>query len=222
MTVEFEKPKNEFPKTFAQAIVAIVVAAVIGCILGDSVTAYLGTNMEYEVNNRYAERYSAALTWFADDMEPLTDEYGVQLTDENGDPILGVYFQRVAQALTGQDGLRILRSASGSPMVVQDGQVQSATEALGDELGGYLEELFQLPDCFEDNIDTMTEEPIDDVYLYNIAVSGDTVLFYVFYDEYGYMTLTYDPTETLTETDDEAVALSSAPGWYVQFDYTVE
>lgn len=214
--LEFKEPRDEFPSTMAKAIVSVIVAVIIGCILGDSVSAFFGLNMDYEVTNRYAERYSATLTWFENDMVPMTDETGMQMYDENGDPVLAVYFQRVGQAITGQDGTIILRSADGDPVVVLDGAVMSAEEAYGEELGGYLESLFELPDCFEDEIDSMTDEPIDDVYLYNIAVVDTTVIFYVFYDDYGFMAITYDPTESMEENDN-TVALTSAPGWYIQY-----
>lgn len=218
MNVQFEKPKNEFPRTMVKAIVWVLLAAAFGCILGDSVQAYLGTNMDYEVSNRYTERMNAAVTWFADDMVPLTDENGQTLTDENGDPVLGVFFQRVGQALTGQDGVKILRSASGNPVDATSGSPLPVDQVYDADLCAYLQELFQVPDCFSDNIDTMTGEPIDDILLYNIAVEGDIVYFYIYYDEYGYMAITYDPTQSLSENRD-VMELSSAPGWYIVFFY---
>jgi hypothetical protein len=218
MTVKFDQPKNEFPQTLFKAILSVIVAAILGCILGDSVQAYLGTNMDYEISNRYTERMSAVVTWFADDMLPLTDENGVDLQDENGDPILGVYFQRTGQALSGQGDGEILRSASGQPVAVVDGTAMAAADCYDEELTQSLENLFVVPDCFSDNLDTMTGEPIDDVLLYNIAVRGETVYFYVYYDAYGYVAITYDPTEALASEKD-VVSLSSAPGWYVVFAY---
>ena len=206
MDIKFPKEENPFPRTMAVAVFAVIVAFLIGMLLGNALGALFGTD-ESDINTTtYTEYMSAAKTVFSD----------VNQLDSYMDTALD---------LRNMNGLRLYGSKNGDKMLAwYDGRYQDISELFADdtEIQRSLIQLMNTSDALY-GVETSGGAAITDLRLWNIAVEDNVVYYYLYYDEAGYVGIAYDDTETvLTDQKNSTVALTKNKAgeqgmWYITY-----
>jgi hypothetical protein len=156
MDIKFPQQEDPFRKTMGQAIGACLVALVIGLFLGHAIGAFFGMDPSIINTSNYTEYMSAARTIFID---------GDQLDS----------YVETALTLQDMNGLKIYTSLNrDNTLVSYNGQIQTGEEFLDGAILASLNELMHTEDVLY-GLETEAGEPIDDLYLRNIAVVDGVV-----------------------------------------------
>jgi len=192
MDIKFPQEENPFPKTMATAIFSVIVALLIGMFLGNALGAFFGTDESVINTTTYTDYMTAAKTVFSDANQ--LDSY-----------------MYTAKDLRFMDGLRLYGSKSGGQMLAwYDGTYQTIDElfAADEEMRQSLRQLMNTEDALYGE-ETSGGSAIEGLRLWNIAVEDGVVYYYLYYDQYGYIGIAYDDTETvLTNLKDYTLALT--------------
>ena len=130
---------------------------------------------------------------------------------------MGTVFRLTGHTVTPAPGVRVLRTAGGEPQYWLD-TVQSDPQALvGSDFADAIESLFLNSQQALSGQEDVTEQTIDDLLLYNIAVDPNgCVYFYLYYDPLGYICLVYDNDGSYAGYKDAVTVMEQ---WYLLFDY---
>jgi hypothetical protein len=190
MDIKFPQQEDPFRKTMGQAIGACLVALVIGLFLGHAIGAFFGMDPSIINTSNYTEYMSAARTIFID---------GDQLDS----------YVETALTLQDMNGLKIYTSLNrDNTLVSYNGQIQTGEEFLDGAILASLNELMHTEDVLY-GLETEAGEPIDDLYLRNIAVVDGVVYYYLYYDDAGFVGIAFDSTRcTLENYKNGAIALT--------------
>jgi hypothetical protein len=182
MEIKFPQQENPFPKTMAQAIGACLVALAIGLFIGHALGAFVGTDTSVIDTTTYTEYMYAARTLFTD---------GDQLDS----------FVTTALTFQDMDGLKIFTSMDRDNVLVSyNGQLVDGEEFLDGAILTSLNELMHTEDVLY-GLETEAGEPIEGLYLRNIAVIGGVVYYYLYYDDAGFIGIAFDSTRSTLEND---------------------
>lgn len=193
MDIKFPEQENPFPKTMATAVFAVIVALLIGMFLGNALGAFFGTDESVLVTSEFTDRMSAIRTLFVDP-DQLDSYANTALTFQDMDG-LKLYASRNHDKF-----LAYWQGEWVDPGTLFDERVQSSLKELQNTQAVLAGEK------------TAGGSPIDDVYLYNIAVADGIVYYYLYYAEAGYVGLAFDSTGvTLKDKKDDAMVLTRTP-----------
>lgn len=204
MEIKFPEQKNPFPKTMLQAVLSCLIALVIGLFLGNALGAFFGTDESVIVTSNYTDHMSAVRTMFKD-ADQLDSYVNTALT------------------LQDMDGLRLYTSRNRDKVLARwNGAYVDAYTLFDDEVRRSLLELMNTEDALY-GLETTAGDPIQNVFLHNIAVVDGVVYYYLYYDEAGFIGIAYDSTqETLTEETDIALPLTKTKAgqfeWFIIYD----
>lgn len=187
--------RDEFLPTLGRCILGMIIAALLGCFIGYGVLVIIGQDTDMTVSDGYLDRASASRSGFvAQNLE----------------------YQQAADALRNYPGIKVLRTASGEPFYWLDGQKIDPLEIMDSAFAEAIETLFQNSAealCVES---ATTEELIQDMLLYNIAVDEHgNVYYYLYYDQYGYICIAYDEQNSCAEE----AQFTLMDQWYIFMDY---
>lgn len=206
MDIKFPKEENPFPKTMTVAVFSVIVAFLIGMFLGNALGALFGTDESLINTTTYTDYMSAAKTVFSDANQ------------------LDCYMD-TALNLREMNGLRLYSSKDGDKMLAwYNDSYQDMTELFSDnvELQRSLLQLMDTEDALYGE-ETSAGAAIEGLKLWNLAVENNVVYYYLYYDNYGYIGIAYDDTETvLTDMKDTTMALTSNKEnetgmWYIVY-----
>lgn len=180
MEIKFPEQKDPFRKTFLQAILTCLVAFAIGLFLGNALGAFFGTDESVISTSTYTDNMSAVKSVFAD--ADQLDSY-----------------MRTAETFYQMDGLRLYAGRDREGMLCRyEGQDTWSDELFDDEIRRSLKELMNTEEALL-GLETTAGEQIEGIALRNIAVENNVVIYYLYYDEYGYIGIAYDHNEILGE-----------------------
>lgn len=187
---------SETVKTYLNVAVMAVVALILGCLLGDSITYFLGTDTD-----------TVSSTLFNDRMALVKEIY----TEQN------LQYQSLCMNLVDNgENMRIVKNPKGDLKVIDgDGQIHGAdflenietlvldknAEALFDENGQALnsaqltEVLFNQEPAVVTNSEDFAGDPITDVGLKMINLVDGRITWYMYNSEYGWISLLYSTKE---------------------------
>lgn len=187
---------SETVKTYINVAVMAVVAVVLGCLLGDSITYFLGTNTD-----------TVSATIFNDRMALVKEIY----TEQN------LQYQSLCMNLVDNDrDMRIVKNPKGELKIIdENGQVHEAeyletvetqlldenADALFDENGQPLsnaqlaDQLFNQEPMVVTNSKDFAGDPITDVGLKMVNLQDGRVTWYMYNSEYGWISLLYSTKE---------------------------
>lgn len=187
---------SETVKTYLNVAVMAVVALILGCLLGDSITYFLGTDTD-----------TVSSTLFNDRMALVKEIY----TEQN------LQYQSLCMNLVDNgENMRIVKNPKGDLKVIDgDGQIHDAdflenietlvldknAEALFDENGQALnsaqltEVLFNQEPAVVTNSEDFAGDPITDVGLKMINLVDGRITWYMYNSEYGWISLLYSTKE---------------------------
>ena len=203
MDIKFPRQENPFPKTLAAAIVSCLAALAVGLFLGNALRAFFGTDESVINTSNYTDYMSAARSMFtdADQLDSFVD---------------------TALTFQDMDGLKLYTSRGRDKvMAYWNGEYVDAESLFDDSIRRSLLELMNTQDALY-GLENTAGNPIDDLYLRNIAVAEGVVYYYLYYDEAGYIGIAFDSTrQTLSQLPDSALPLtkteSGANGVYEWF-----
>lgn len=180
MEIRFPQQEDSFRKTLTQAIFACIAALAIGLFLGNALGAVFGTDDSILSTNTYTENMAAVKTLFTD-----ADQFDS--------------YMQTAMAFREMEGLTLLSARDGETMVGRyQGKISSSDEMFSDEIRRSLKEMMNTEEALW-GVTNTAGDPIEGISLRNIAVRDGVVLYYLYYDQYGYIGLAYDHSRTLTE-----------------------
>ncbi len=193
MEIKFPEQENPFPKTMVTAVFSVLVALLIGMFLGNALGAFLGTDESVLVTSEFTDRMSAVRSIFTD--ADQLDSYAV-----------------TALAFQDMDGLKLYSNRAHDHFLARwNGQLVDADTLFDEKIQLSLRELLRTEAALN-GMETTGGSVIDDVQLYNIAVSDGVVYYYLYYAEAGYVGLAFDSTgTTLAEKKDDALVLTRTP-----------
>ena len=188
--------RDEFLPTLGRCLLGMAIAIILGCFIGYGCLLMIGQDSDLTISNRYLDRVAAARSCFA---------------------AQGLEYQQAADALRAHPGVRVLRTAGGEPQYWLD-TVQADPQALvGSNFAAAIESLFLNSQQALSGQEDVTEQTIDDLLLYNIAVDPNgCVYFYLYYDPLGYICLVYDNDGSYAGYKDAVTVMEQ---WYLLFDY---
>lgn len=187
---------SETVKTYINVAVMAVVAVILGCLLGDSITYFLGTDTD-----------TVSATIFNDRMSLVKEIY----TEQN------LQYQSLCMNLVdnGED-MRIVKNLKGDLKIIDgNGQVHGAdylesvetqlldehADALYDENGEPLnnaqlaDQLFNQEPTVVTNSKDFAGDPITDVGLKMVNLQDGRMTWYMYNSEYGWISLLYSTKE---------------------------
>lgn len=188
--------RGEFPATLARCLLGMVVAALLGCFIGYGLLIMIGQDTDVTVSDGYLSRaYTGRAGFIEQNLE----------------------YQQAADALRSHPGLRVLRTAAGTPLYWLDGQEVDPATLMDAEFVDAIEQLFAGSADALQGEDARTGEAIVDMQLHNIAVDdAGHVCFYLYYDTYGYLCIAYDEQNSSAEQEN---AIAIMEQWYLVFNY---
>ena len=204
MDIKFPEEKNPFPKTMATAILSVIIAVLIGCFIGNALRALTGTDPSVMNTTTYTDYMYAIRAMFtdADQLDSYMD---------------------TAERFRSMNGLRLYGSREGDKMLAfYDGAYVDADELFPEDIQLSLREMMNTEEALYGQEDT-AGNAIENVRLFNVAVEDNVVYYYLYYDDYGYIGIAYDDTETvLSEMTDITMALTDNSEeeqgmWYLIF-----
>ena len=190
-----EKPRDEFLPTLGRCLLGMVIAILLGCFVGYGLLIMIGHSTELTSSQDYLDRVAASREGFtAQSME----------------------YQQAADILHRYPGLKVLRTASGEPLYWQDGQAVDPASLMDETFEAAIERLFADSEAALSIESPTTEEVIEDMRLYNIAIDDQGhVCFYLYYNPNGFICIVYDEDDSCAE-DPTAVAIMTQ--WYILMD----
>lgn len=204
MEIKFPQQEEPFRKTLTQAILACIAALAIGLFLGNALGTVFGTDDSVLSTNTYTENMAAVKTLFTD-----ADQFDS--------------YMQTAMTFREMEGLTLYAARDGETMMGHyQGQVKSSDEMFSDEIRRSLKEMMHTEEALW-GVTNTAGDPIEDIELKNIAVREGVVLYYLYYDQYGYIGLAYDHSRTLPEKmPSNAMALAQDTNaeqgmWYLTY-----
>lgn len=193
MDIKFPEQENPFPKTMATAVFSVIAALLIGMFLGNALGAFFGTDESVITTTDFTDRMSAVRTMFTDP-DQMDSYANTALTFQN------------------MEGLKLYSSRNHDKfMAIWEGEMVDPATLFDERVQKSLEELLRTEDALW-GVETSGGSQIDDIQLYNIAVSGGVVYYYLYYAEAGYVGLAFDSTGvTLKDKKDDALVLTQTP-----------
>lgn len=180
MEIKFPQQEDSFRKTLMQAILACIAALAIGLFLGNALGTVFGTDDSVLSTNTYTENMAAVKTLFTD-----PDQFDS--------------YMQTAMVFREMEGLTLLSSKSGEIMMgTYQGEENSSEEMFSGEIRRSLKEMMHTEEALW-GVTNTAGDPIEGIYLRNIAVRDGVVFYYLYYDQYGYIGLAYDHSRSLTE-----------------------
>ena len=203
MDVKFPEQEDSFRKTLIQFIICCAAAFAVGLFLGNGLSALFGTDESVLNTSTYSDRMSAIRTVFTD---------GDQLDS----------FSRTALEFQDMDGLKLLTSRNQDRVMAWwDGKWTDAFSLFDEDIQLSLIELMNTRDALY-GVEDAGGNPIEDVWLRNIAVRDGVVYYYLYYDQAGFAGVAYDPGgEALYGSDGALVLTQTAAGvyeWFITYD----
>ena len=203
MDIKFPEQENPFPKTMAKAVVAVILALVIGMVIGNGLGALFGTDDSVLSTSLYADYMAAARSVFTD-ADQLDSFVNTALTFQD------------------MDGLKLYTSRNRDAVLARwQDETCDAYDMFGDDIRLSLNELMNNQDALFGQ-ETTAGEPIEDLYLRNIAVADGVVYYYLYYDEHGFIGIAFDSTRsTLNGDGSSALPLTQTEAgvyeWYIVY-----
>ena len=204
MDIQFPEQQDEFPRTMAKFIGAVLLCLAIGVFLGRGLGALFGTDQSVINTSTYTDRMGAIRTVFTD---------GDQLDS----------YARSALALRDMEGLRLIASKNKDTMLaLWQNEARPMEELFDEDMQKSLREMMHTEDALY-GVETAAGSPIDDVYLRNIGVRDGVVYYYLYYDSAGFAGLAYDRDGShLTDTDGALALTRTEAGvneWFILYDF---
>ena len=204
MDIKFPEQENPFPKTMAVAVISAIAALLIGMFLGNALGALFGTDESVINTSTYTDNMAAVKTMFTD--ADQLDSY-----------------MNTALNFVDMDGLRLYSSRDRQKMLAYyNGEYIAAEELFGDDVCRSLKEMMNTEDALY-GLESSTGGPIENVRLFNVAVEDQTVYYYLYYHDAGYIGIAYDHNEDVIGTDNRNAMLLTANDegdkglWYLMY-----
>lgn len=193
MDIKFPRQENSFRRTMLQAVASCIAALCVGMFLGNALGSLFGVDPSVINTSNYTDQMAAIRTMFSD--ADQLDSYS-----------------RTALALQDMNGLKLYTGRNHDRVVAQwEGSRRDASELFDEELQLCFRELMNPADALY-GLETAAGEPVDNIYLRNVAVTDGVVYYYLYYDPVGFVGLAFDSTgDTLVNQGDSALPLTKTP-----------
>lgn len=179
-------------KTAINVIVSVALAICAGLIFADSIRYMFGTDTSTLYTTQFNDRMNSVKAVF---------------TEDNWD------YQVMAQGLCESSNIQVLRSRSGNAVVYDNGRHIPAGEYFDNtELLSALSKLLAGTEAMKNQVGS-DSDPIEDIALYNIAVTQQQVMFFLYYDSGGYISIVYDESGTYEARSDTIKIMDN---WMIQ------